>query len=47
VENTGIAFSFKVPFLEITTIVLIIGIFYYYIKEKKLYKNKFLTDLSF
>jgi signal peptidase II len=26
---------------------LIIGIFYYYIKEKKLYKNKFLTDLSF
>jgi len=47
VENTGIAFSTQIPFLKILTIVLIIGIFVYYFKERNNTKNKKLLDLSF
>jgi lipoprotein signal peptidase len=35
VKNSWIAFSISLPFLKIITIVLIIWIFYYYIKETK------------
>ena len=47
VENTGIAFSTQIPGLKYLTIILIIGIFYYYFYEKKNIKNKKLLDLSF
>lgn len=47
--NTGIAFSIQVPtlILKTLTIVLIIGIFYYYKTEKKIYKNNKILDISF
>lgn len=45
-KNTWIAFSTQIPFLKILTISLIIWIFYYYIKEVKNLKDKFL-DFSF
>ena len=47
--NTGIAFSIQIPtlILKILTIVLIIGIFYYYKTEKKIYKNNKIHDISF
>ncbi len=45
-KNTWIAFSTQIPFLKILTIILIIWIFYYYIKEVKNLKDKFL-DFSF
>jgi len=46
-ENTGIAFSTQIPWLKYLTIILIIGIFYFYFKERKKIKNKKLLDLSF
>ena len=48
-ENTGIAFSIQIPtqLLKILTIVLIIGIFYYYKQERKLYSSTKLIDISF
>ncbi len=46
VENTGIAFSINIPFLKIVTIILIIWIFVYYIKEEKKKKSK-IIDFSF
>ncbi len=45
-ENPGIAFSINIPFLKIVTIILIIWIFVYYIKEEKKKKN-ILIDFSF
>lgn len=47
--NTWIAFSIQVPtlILKTLTIVLIIGIFYYYKTEKKIYKNNKILDISF
>lgn len=46
VENKWIAFSINIPFLKIVTIILILGIFYYYFKEEK-NKNDKIIDLSF
>ncbi|MCP4523526.1 MAG: signal peptidase II [Candidatus Gracilibacteria bacterium] len=48
-ENPGIAFSVILPplLLKIMTIVLIIGIFYYYKTERKLYNNFKIYDISF
>ncbi len=46
IKNDGIAFSIDVPFLKIITIVLILGIFYYYFKEER-YKKSQLVDISF
>jgi signal peptidase II len=48
VKNPWIAFSIIIPslFLKITTIILIFGIVYYYIKEEQKKENK-LIDLSF
>ena len=46
IKNDGIAFSIDVPFLKIITIVLILGIFYYYFKEEKP-KNSRLLDIAF
>jgi len=46
IKNDGIAFSIDVPFLKIVTIVLILGIFYYYFKEEK-NKQSRLVDISF
>ena len=34
-ENTGIAFSTQIPGLKYLTIVLVIWIFFYYLKERK------------
>lgn len=47
-ENTWIAFSIPITwlFLKIITIVIIIAIFYYYLKHESIKKNK-LIDLSF
>ena len=45
--NTWIAFSTQVPFYKIWTIILIFFTFYYYIKERKIEKNKKLLDLVF
>lgn len=45
-ENTWVAFSIKVPFLKIVTIILILWIFYYYFKEEKK-KNDKIIDFSF
>nr|MDD3720581.1 signal peptidase II [Candidatus Gracilibacteria bacterium] len=46
VKNPGIAFSINFPFLKIITILIIIGIIFYFLKyEKK--KNNLLTNLSF
>jgi len=45
-ENTWIAFSMQLPFIKIITIILIIWIFYYYLKEEKAKKNKYI-DISF
>ncbi|MDD2907893.1 MAG: signal peptidase II [Candidatus Gracilibacteria bacterium] len=45
-ENTGIAFSIALPFIKLITIILIIGIFYYYFKEERYKKNIFI-DISF
>jgi signal peptidase II len=49
IENTWIAFSIQIPtfFLKILTIVLIIGIFYYYKSEKKQYQDFKLYDIAF
>jgi len=49
VENTGIAFSIQLPslVLKTLTIVLIIGIFYYYKIEKKQFHNSKIYDLAF
>ena len=38
-ENTGIAFSIELPFIKYFTIILIIGIFYYYFSERKVMIN--------
>lgn len=46
VKNPWIAFSINIPFLKITTIILIIWIVYYYIKYEKQKKDK-LINLSF
>ena len=46
IKNDGIAFSIDVPFLKVVTIVLILGIFYYYFKEEK-NKQSRLVDISF
>ena len=46
IKNDGIAFSIDVPFLKIVTIVLILGIFYYYFTEEKNKQSK-LIDISF
>ncbi|MDD3794177.1 MAG: signal peptidase II [Candidatus Gracilibacteria bacterium] len=45
-ENTGIAFSMQLPYIKITTIILILGIFYYYFKEERK-NNNIIIDLSF
>ena len=42
VENTGVAFSVQVPFLKYFTVLLIIGIFFYYFSEKKQICSPFL-----
>lgn len=49
IENTWIAFSIQIPtfFLKIMTIVLIIGIFYYYKSEKTQYPDSKLYDIAF
>lgn len=49
VQNSWIAFSIPVPYfiLKITTIVLIIAIFYYYKSERKTIENTKLYDISF
>lgn len=48
IENPGIAFSIPITwlFLKFLTIVIIIWIFYYYLKYERVKKNK-LIDLSF
>lgn len=46
VENNGIAFSINIPFIKIVTIILIIAIFAYYIKEEKK-KNSKMINFSF
>lgn len=46
VENKGIAFSIHIPFIKIVTIILIIWIFAYYIKEEKK-KNSKMINFSF
>ncbi len=46
VKNPWIAFWINVPFLKIVTIILIIWIFYYYIKEEKIKNSKYI-DISF
>jgi len=49
VKNSGVAFGVQIPLflLKIITIVLIIGIFYYYKQEKKNYKTDRWFDLAF
>jgi lipoprotein signal peptidase len=42
-KNTGIAFSIQFPFLKIMTILIIIGIIYYYIKIERIKNNKYLN----
>jgi len=46
IQNPWIAFGINIPFIKVITIILILCIFYYYIKEEKIKNNK-LTDLSF
>ncbi len=46
IKNDGIAFSIDVPFLKVVTIVLILGIFYYYFNEERSKQSK-LLDTSF
>ena len=46
-ENTWVAFSTQIPGLKYLTVLLIIGVFYYYFSEKKTIKNNHLLDLSF
>jgi lipoprotein signal peptidase len=46
VKNSWIAFSISLPFLKIITIILIIWIFYYYIKDIKNERVN-IKDLSF
>ena len=38
-ENTWIAFSIELPFIKYFTVILIIGIFYYYFSERKVMIN--------
>ena len=45
-NNTWIAFSIQLPFLNIITIFIIICIVYYYIKYEKI-KNNFFINISF
>ncbi len=46
IKNDGIAFSINIPFLKIVTIVLILGIFYYYFTEE-VSKKSLVIDISF
>jgi len=45
-KNTWIAFSIEFPFLKFITILIIIGIIYYYIKIERIKNNKYIR-LSF
>jgi len=40
-ENTGIAFSTQIPWLKYLTILLVILIFFYYLKERKTISKSF------